>query len=163
MTDRSLSTEATRLLAALRLRGATQRDRALTHARLAELMGVNVRAVIDAARECLNAKLLVLASCQKPPGVWLGTLTQALAYRDELLKRVRHTAGRVSALDRAIAAHRGQLALDFVGQTVGQTVGQSSALPAVGQGSTLPAVGQSSALRPVVQSSALPYAPEALP
>ena len=106
-----LSTEATRLLAALRGAEANTRARALTHADLAKRCGLDRRTIIDAARELLDHGYLVLAACGTPRGCWLGTLHEALAYRAGLVRRVRHTAGRISALDVAIARHRGQLPL----------------------------------------------------
>ena len=115
--DAGLSTTATRLHSALRTGGATTRAGALTDQRLAELTALNVRDQIDAARELLNAGIIVLAACEPPYGRWLGTLAEALAYRDKLLHRVKTTAGRISALDVAIRKNQGQLEFQGTGST----------------------------------------------
>jgi len=109
-----LGTAATRLLATLRETGADSPDTAAPDHLLARLSHLPHREIIDAARELLNAGVLVLAG---PCGRWLGTLAEALHYREQLLRRVKNTAGRVSALDRAIAAHQRQLSLQFTAET----------------------------------------------
>jgi hypothetical protein len=101
------------LLAALRRLGADSRARAIPDRRLAEECSLPPRTMIDAAAELLRAGVLVLASSTPPPGRWIGTLPEALTYRAALVRRVRHTAGRIAALDRAIAAHQRQGRLEF--------------------------------------------------
>lgn len=57
-----LSTNAQRLLTALRLNGASHKTRAITDKRLSEIMGIPDRHIIDAAGELLRAGVLCLAN-----------------------------------------------------------------------------------------------------
>ncbi len=113
-TANALSTEATNLLSVLRSQEGYRVEHwtpiHLPDRILSKHCSMPIRNVIDAARELLNSGVLVLAD---EHGRWIGTLDEAIAYRDRLLKRVRNTAGRVSALNKAIAAHQQQLELTF--------------------------------------------------
>jgi len=104
-----LTTEATRLLDALRMAGATSPARALTDAVLAERMQIDVRHVVDAAHELLAAGRLVLAG---PRGRWLGTEAEALEYVASLRRRAKRILIRCRSVRRAIR-RRHQLEFSF--------------------------------------------------
>lgn len=95
-----LSTGAAALLGALRRYGPTPQ----TDARLAPLIGVAPRDVIDCARELLDAGFLVLADGR---GRWLGTPAEALRYDAQLGRRARLILTRRRAVRHALR-RRGQ-------------------------------------------------------
>lgn len=111
--NQALSTDATNLLAALR--AAQQRAKAedrpvahITDSCLANYCSITRRGLFDAVRELLNANYLLLADGR---GRWLGSLAEAIAYRDSRRRRIASEAGGIAALNRAIRAHQGQLEL----------------------------------------------------
>lgn len=102
MSD-SLSPAAVSVLEALRRAGATAEYRAVTDARLADSTGLPERDIIDAARELLDAGVLVLAAGR---GRWIGTVPEAIAYCERLEQRAKDIFGRVAAVRRGIEIHR---------------------------------------------------------
>lgn len=103
---------AVRLLTALRAERATAPERAITDARLAELIEAPARDIIDAAGELLEAGYIVCASTVKPPGRFLilpgGDLAPAISYARTLRSRGVACLRRRKLLMRAVDRHRAQ-------------------------------------------------------
>ncbi len=100
-----LSTNAVRVLAALRDAGATSAESALTDDRLAELARLPAREIIDAAGELLEHGYLVLAGGR---GRWLGTPAEAREYVESLGRRAKRIFRRRQAVQLAIERNRQQ-------------------------------------------------------
>lgn len=88
--------------------------------RLAELLGVPSREVIDLARELLDHLYVVVAETQAPAGRWLAStesdLVLARAHLRSLHDRGVSILARASALGRAIDARSTALRSDGRGQ-----------------------------------------------
>lgn len=114
MAERSLSTEALRLLAVLREQGATARLKSLPDRTLAELTSLPARDIIDVADELLAHGFLVLAGGD---GRWLGTAEECFAYAESLEVRGKRILMRAGNARRAAQQHVGQLEMRFEGVT----------------------------------------------
>lgn len=101
-----LSTNAVRLLSALRSHDCYSPRKALPDHKLAEHCRLPQRAIIGAAGELLDAGILCLASCHAPAGRYLlrptDDLEPARAYLASLRRRALSIFRRYSALKRAV-------------------------------------------------------------
>jgi len=114
MATDGLSIEATRLLAALRAVDATARERAVTDARLAELSGVDRRALFDAVIELTRTGYVLVAACSRPMGRYLCPPEErhhAAAYLRSLEVRAKRIFLHRQLFKFALARQHGQLSL----------------------------------------------------
>ncbi len=108
-----LSTNAVRLWAALKIDCACSPASALTDEKLADLIHLDKRVIIDAAGELLAAGILCLAGSA---GRWLGSLEEARQYERSLRGRGLAVLHRRRLVRRAIRLHEAGRSPDDTGQ-----------------------------------------------